>query len=97
MSIIGYIAKIPLFTTAREALVWASKNRLSGYHEHNLSGQKGYMGGTTHLQATGIQSTTNAPPATTSRPQVRRTARTGRTGRTDRTDRTDRTGGGSGY
>jgi len=86
MSIIGYIAKIPLFTTVREALVWASRNGLSGYHEHNLNGQKGYMGGTTHLQATGMQLNTNAPAATTSRPQVRRTGRTGGS-----------SGGGGGY
>jgi len=68
MSLIGNIAGIPLFTTIQEALNWAAANGLSGYHQHNLNGQQGYMGGATHLQATGMKLNTNAPPTSTMPP-----------------------------
>ena len=61
MSLIGNIAGVPLFSTIREALAWATANRLSGYHMHTLDGQMGYMGGANHQQATGTSTTTNRP------------------------------------
>ena len=61
MSVIGNIAGVPLFSTVQEALAWASANGLSGYHTHNLQGVMGYMGGTSHQQATGMPLNTNAP------------------------------------
>ena len=61
MSVIGNIAGVPLFSTVQEALAWASANGLSGYHTHNLQGVVGYMGGTSHQQATGMPLNTNAP------------------------------------
>jgi len=64
MSVIGNIAGIPLFTTIQEALAWAASKGLSGYHAHNLQGQRGYMGGANHLQATGMPANTNVPPRT---------------------------------
>ena len=54
MSEIGKINGIPLFTSAQEALVWADANSVSGYHLHSLLGQVGFMGGTTHQQATEV-------------------------------------------
>ena len=62
MSVIGNIAGVPLFTTVQETLSWASSMGLSGYHMHNLNGQRGYMGGVNHQQATGMPLNTNAPP-----------------------------------
>mgnify|MGYP000376250568 CR=1 FL=1 len=56
MAILTTINGIPLFSTIKEALVWASKNSLSGYHTHKYIVRKalrlGYMGGTTHALAT---------------------------------------------
>ena len=52
MGVITYIHKIPLFTTMREALVWAQQNGIDGYHPHKWKGQIGYMGGFSHSQAT---------------------------------------------
>jgi len=52
MAIIGNINGVPLFSTREEALAWAALNGLTGYHNHNLQGQVGYMGGATHNQAT---------------------------------------------
>tara|TARA_R110000823_G_scaffold298227_1_gene418517 strand:- start:129 stop:350 length:222 start_codon:yes stop_codon:yes gene_type:complete len=64
MSLIGNIAGVPLFTTIQEALNWAAANGLSGYHQHTLQGQQGYMGGANHQQATGMPLNTNTPPQT---------------------------------
>ena len=61
MSIITTIAGIPLFSTVQEALSWAAANGLSGYHTHNFQNQVGYMGGASHIQATGLPANTNAP------------------------------------
>ena len=52
MAIIGNINGIPLFSTRQEALSWASSNNLTGYHTHTYKNQTGYMGGTTHGNAT---------------------------------------------
>ena len=61
MSLITNIAGVPLYSTIQEALDWAVANGLSGYHTHNWQGQQGYMGGTNHLQATGMPTNSNAP------------------------------------
>ena len=68
MSVIGQIGGVPLFTTIQEALNWASANGMSGYHQHNLNGQQGYMGGANHQQASGMPLNTNAPTIQTSQP-----------------------------
>ena len=51
MSLITHIDKIPLFTTISEAELWGSQYSLVGYHEHEVLGQLGYMGGANHLEA----------------------------------------------
>ena len=61
MPIITTIAGIPLFTTIAEALAWAAANGLSGYHTHSIQGQTGYMGGASHILATGMPANSNAP------------------------------------
>ena len=48
MSLITHIDKVPLFTTIEEAETWGDSYGLSGYHEHTVLGQSGYMGGKTH-------------------------------------------------
>jgi len=48
MSLITHIDNIPLFTTILEAENWGSQYGLSGYHQHTVLGQIGYMGGTNH-------------------------------------------------
>jgi hypothetical protein len=67
MSILTTIAGIPLFSTVGEALVWARANNLSGYHTHGWQGQVGYMGGASHIQATGMPANSNAPIVNTTR------------------------------
>tara|TARA_R110000823_G_C15916403_1_gene498268 strand:+ start:1679 stop:1966 length:288 start_codon:yes stop_codon:yes gene_type:complete len=59
MSILTTISGIPLYSTRQEALAWGAENRLSGYHIHKFQGQTGYMGGTSHSNATGISSGSN--------------------------------------
>ena len=61
MSLITNITEVPLFTTVGEALTWAAKNGLSGYHIHIFQDQVGYMGGSSHIQATGMPANSNAP------------------------------------
>ena len=73
MAIITTIAGIPLYTTVQEAIAWGRANGLSGYHTHNWQGQTGYMGGTNHLQATGLPLNTNAPQTAVSQSTPRRT------------------------
>ena len=50
MSLITHIDSVPLFTTASEAEAWGRQYGLSGYHQHTVIGQTGYMGGVTHTQ-----------------------------------------------
>ena len=50
MSLITHIDSVPLFTTIAEAEAWGSQYGLSGYHQHTVLGQTGYMGGVTHTQ-----------------------------------------------
>jgi len=48
MSLITHIDNVPLFTTIAEAETWGDQYGLSGYHQHTVLGQAGYMGGETH-------------------------------------------------
>ena len=48
MSLIAHIDNVPLFSTIEEAEAWASQYDLTGYHEHEVLGQVGYMGGEKH-------------------------------------------------
>ena len=50
MSLITHIDKVPLFTTISEAELWAMQYGLTGYHEHEVLGQLGYMGGNNHVE-----------------------------------------------
>ena len=50
MSLITHIDKVPLFTTIAEAELWAMQYGLAGYHEHEVLGQLGYMGGNNHIE-----------------------------------------------
>jgi len=50
MSLITHIDKVPLFTTIAEAELWAEQYGLTGYHEHEVLGQLGYMGGNNHVE-----------------------------------------------
>ena len=50
MSLITHIDKVPLFTTIEEAELWAEQYGLTGYHEHEVLGQLGYMGGNNHVE-----------------------------------------------
>jgi len=50
MSLITHIDKVPLFTTISEAELWAMQYGLVGYHEHEVLGQLGYMGGNNHVE-----------------------------------------------
>jgi len=50
MSLITHIDSVPLFTTIAEAEAWGSQYGLSGYHQHTVIGQTGYMGGRTHTE-----------------------------------------------
>ena len=74
MSLIKYIAGVPLFTTIPEALGWARKNNKSvDYHIHNYMGQKGYMGGANHSQVAKAPLNTKSPPT----PTMNRTSSSG--------------------
>ena len=73
MSLLTNINGVPLFSTIQEALNWGASYGLSGYHTHQYQGQTGYMGGTTHGQAStsssgfnGNNNQTNTPPASSS-------------------------------
>ena len=50
MSLITHIDSVPLFTTVAEAELWGRQYNLNGYHTHNVLGQTGYMGGTSHVE-----------------------------------------------
>tara|TARA_R110000744_G_scaffold260519_1_gene375458 strand:+ start:276 stop:590 length:315 start_codon:yes stop_codon:yes gene_type:complete len=52
MSLITYIDGIPVYTTIKESMSWASQYNLPGYHEHIIGGRLGYMGGSSHQQIT---------------------------------------------
>ena len=63
MAILTTIGGVPLFTTIGEALAWARSRGLNGYHIHNWQGQRGYMGGVSHMQAAGMPLNSNTPMA----------------------------------
>ena len=50
MSLIGQIDKVPVYSTIEEAELWAKQYNLTGYHNHTIKGNKGYMGGSTHAE-----------------------------------------------
>jgi len=50
MSLITSIDGVPLYTTIAEAMLWGSQYDLTGYHQHSVLGQTGYMGGSSHAQ-----------------------------------------------
>jgi len=50
MSLITSIDGVPLYTTVAEAMLWGSQYDLTGYHQHVVLGQTGYMGGGSHAQ-----------------------------------------------
>ena len=62
MAIIGNIDGVPVFDKKEEALVWARRNGLTGYHTHNMQGRIGYMGGSNHEKA--IQAISNTTTTT---------------------------------
>ncbi len=59
MARVGSIDGIPVFTTIQEALAWAARNGLSGYHKHSY----GYMGGVSHSQAKNSNKPTPSQPS----------------------------------
>ena len=64
---------IPLYTTKREALVWAISKGIKGYHKHTVVNRVGYMGGYNHAEirrAMGNQ--VNNRATTTNRPRAQR-------------------------
>tara|TARA_R100000700_G_C3096461_1_gene95458 strand:+ start:174 stop:488 length:315 start_codon:yes stop_codon:yes gene_type:complete len=74
MAIIGYIKRIPVFSTPTEALTWGRNHGLKGYHTHTVNIKTGYMGGKNHSQAmkkygavtqVNVTTTTPAPNITT--------------------------------
>tara|TARA_A100000172_G_scaffold51427_3_gene32362 strand:- start:147 stop:398 length:252 start_codon:yes stop_codon:yes gene_type:complete len=72
MSLITHIDNVPLFTTIAEAETWGDQYGLTGYHEHTVLGQTGYMGGVTHSQIVAamvggtVQTRLNASQSTSS-------------------------------
>ena len=50
MSLIGQIDKVPVYSTIEEAELWAKQYNLTGYHNHTIKGNKGYMGGSAHAE-----------------------------------------------
>ena len=77
MPIIGYMSKIPIFSTPREAMNWGATYGLKSYHTHMVNIRTGYMGGVNHKECvTGYrrfiynqQQTANNNQTTTPTPQ----------------------------
>ena len=65
MAVLTTIAGVPLYSTAQEAIAWATANGLSGFHTHGWQGQTGYMGGASHAAATQGSTVTQPTPRTT--------------------------------
>ena len=64
MSLIGNIDNIPVFTTIAEAELWGSQYNITGYHEHRLLGQLGYMAGNSHADITAANLNVVSNPVT---------------------------------
>ena len=73
MSLITRIDNVPLYSTVAEAELWGSQFGLSGYHEHNVLGQVGYMGGKNHTQIVAALKQGVVRPITTAAAQSTRT------------------------
>ena len=54
MSIIARLNGVPLFSSYKEAEVYGKSHGLKGFHTHAFQGQKGFMAGMNHGQATSI-------------------------------------------
>ena len=65
MSVITSITGVPLFTTIREAVAWATSRGMVGYHTHSFQNQIGYMGGASHAQVTRAPANSNTSLVTT--------------------------------
>ena len=74
MSLITRIDNIPLYSTVAEAQLWASQFNLSGYHTHNVLGQTGYMGGSSHSAIVQAMSGGVVTPITSSSARSTRTS-----------------------
>ena len=61
MIILTIIDGIPLFKDIERAILWGKQFGLTGYHAHTFDNQVGYMGGASHIQATGMPANSNAP------------------------------------
>ena len=46
--LITMLDNVPLYATKQEALDWAKRYVIEGYHTHVYAGITGYMGGTSH-------------------------------------------------
>jgi len=86
MSLITRIDNIPLYSTVAEAQLWASQFNLSGYHQHTVLGQVGYMGGSNHASIVQAMSGGVVTPITTTAAQSTRNQSSSSSG-----------GGGGGY
>ena len=51
MALLTTINGIPLYSTVNEALAYAEREELQGYHTHRYKNIVGYMGGVTHEQS----------------------------------------------
>ena len=66
MSVLTTIDGVPLYSTIKEALAWAKKNKLEGAHAHRSNNTLGYMGGSSHSTATQAIAPITFAQATTS-------------------------------
>ena len=63
MAIIGRIDGLSIYDNKEEALGWARRNGLTGYHIHIVGGKTGYMGGNDHSKAVKKQAQLPKPPS----------------------------------
>ena len=67
MALLTTINGIPLYSTVNEALAYAERSGLQGYHTHRYKNIVGYMGGTTHNRSTSYRNITLAQSTQSSR------------------------------